>query len=73
MLHFQTFKPLVDNVGLFNMKGPKGAKLPVEFLADLKLDFQDCTKLRTIRVSIDLCVVFANINWLMAMTFSDLW
>jgi hypothetical protein len=45
---FQTFTPLVDSVGLW--KGPKGSKHPVEFLADLKLDFQDCNKVRIIRV-----------------------
>lgn len=44
-----TFKPLVDIPGLF--KGPKGSKLPVEFLSDLKLDFQDCNKLKVITVS----------------------
>ena len=44
-----TFKPLVDTPGLY--KGPKGSKLPVEFLSDLKLDFQDCTKLKVITVS----------------------
>jgi hypothetical protein len=42
-----TFTPLVDSVGLW--KGPKGSKHPVEFLADLKLDFQDCNKVRIIR------------------------
>ena len=41
-----TFKPLVDNSGLY--KGPKGSKHPVEFLSDLKLDFQDCNKLKVI-------------------------
>ena len=48
-IYFQTFKPLVDTVGLY--KGPKGSKLPVEFLSDLKLDFQDCNKLTSITVS----------------------
>ena len=47
----QTFKPLVDNVGLY--KGPKGWKYPVEFLSDLMLDFQDCNKLKVITVSIE--------------------
>ena len=46
-ISFQTFKPLVDNVGLWKNKHNK----PVEFLGDLRLDFQDCNKLRTIRVS----------------------
>lgn len=46
---FQTFKPLVDSVGLY--KQGKGSKLPVEFLSDLKLDFQDCNKLTSITVS----------------------
>jgi len=44
-----TFKPLVDTPGLY--KTPKGSKLPVEFLSDLKLDFQDCNKLKVITVS----------------------
>ena len=47
IFYFQTFKPLVDNVGLWKNKHNK----PVEFLGDLRLDFQDCNKLRTIRVS----------------------
>ena len=38
---------MVDNVGLWKNKHNK----PVEFLGDLRLDFQDCNKLRTIRVS----------------------
>ena len=38
------FKSLVDNVGL-----TANAKKPVEFLADLKLDFQDPAKLRPFR------------------------
>ena len=46
MFHLQTFRPLVDNVGLWKNKHHK----PVEFLGDLKLDFQDCNKLKTIRV-----------------------
>ena len=49
---FQTFKPLVDSVGLY--KQGKGSKLPVEFLSDLKLDFQDCNKLTSITVSWNL-------------------
>lgn len=42
---FQTFKPLVDTVGLFKSKFQ-----PVEFLVDLRLDFQDYNKLRKIWV-----------------------
>ena len=49
IIFFQTFKPLVDTPGLY--KTPKGSKLPVEFLSDLKLDFQDCNKLKVITVS----------------------
>ena len=41
----QTFKPLVDTVGLFKSKFQ-----PVEFLVDLRLDFQDYNKLRKIWV-----------------------
>ena len=49
ILYFlQTFKPLVDNVGLWKNKHNK----PVEFLGDLRLDFQDCNKLKTIRVRV---------------------
>ncbi len=40
-------RPLVDHVGLWRSKHHK----PVEFLLDLKLDFQDCNKLRVMRVS----------------------
>ena len=40
-----SFRPLVDNVGLWKSKHHK----PVEFLTDLKLDFQDCNKLRVMR------------------------
>ena len=46
LLFLQTFKPLVDNVGLWKNKHNK----PVEFLGDLRLDFQDCNKLKTIKV-----------------------
>ena len=42
---FQTFLPLVDNVGLWKQKLQK----PVEFLGDLRLDFQDYAKLKTVR------------------------
>lgn len=45
MCHFQTFLPLVDNVGLWKQKLQK----PVEFLGDLRLDFQDYAKLKTVR------------------------
>ncbi len=48
LFYLQTFKPLVDNVGLFKSKHQKQ---PVEFLGDLKLDFQDYNKLKVIRVS----------------------
>ena len=46
--NFQVFKPLVDNAGLW--KGKNGSK-PVEFLVDMKLDFQDYNKLKFIRVT----------------------
>ena len=42
---FQTFLALVDNVGLWKQKLQK----PVEFLGDLRLDFQDYAKLKTVR------------------------
>ena len=38
-LIFQTFKPLVDAVGLYKSSA-KHCRQPVEFLGDLKLDFQ---------------------------------
>ena len=38
-LTFQTFKPLVDAVGLYKSSA-KHCRQPVEFLGDLKLDFQ---------------------------------
>ena len=41
------FKPLVDRVEIFKTK-----KLPVEFLSDNKLVFQEYSHLRTITVSI---------------------
>ena len=44
-----SFKLLVDASGHF--KGSKTNKVPVEFLSDLKIDFQDCNKLRVITVS----------------------
>ena len=43
----QVFKPLVDRVEIFKTK-----KLPVEFLSDNKLVFQEYSHLRTITVSI---------------------
>ena len=45
LMFFQTFDPLVDNLNLWKNKLQK----PVEFLGDLKLDFQDYNKLKTIR------------------------
>lgn len=42
----QVFKPLVDKVEIFKTK-----KLPVEFLSDNKLVFQEYSHLRTITVS----------------------
>ena len=44
-----SFQLLVDSPGQF--KGQKGNKVPVEFLSDLKIDFQDCNRLRVITVS----------------------
>lgn len=41
------FKPLVDRVEIFKTK-----KLPVEFLSDNKLVFQEYSHLRTITVSV---------------------
>ena len=46
-LLWQVFKPLVDRVEIFKTK-----KLPVEFLSDNKLVFQEYSHLRTITVSI---------------------
>ena len=43
-----SFQLLVDSPGQF--KGQKGNKVPVEFLSDLKIDFQDCNRLRVITV-----------------------
>ena len=51
MYLFQTFKSLVDNTGLFKSGHQKK---PVEFLGDLKLDFQDYNKLKVIRVRIKI-------------------
>ena len=51
-----SFKLLVDASGHF--KGPKTNKVPVEFLSDLKIDFQDCNKLRVITVSIQITLFF---------------
>ena len=45
-----TFLPLVDTVGLWKQKIQK----PVEFLGDLRLDFQDYVKLRSVRRWSDL-------------------
>ena len=50
-----SFQLLVDSPGQF--KGQKGNKVPVEFLSDLKIDFQDCNRLRVITVS------FYNFHW----------
>ena len=44
-----TFTPLVDKVDLFKTK-----KLPVEFLSDNKLLFQEYSQLKTITVSFSL-------------------
>ena len=46
-MYFQVFKPLVDKVDIFKTK-----KLPVEFLSDNKLVFQEYTHLKTITVSL---------------------
>ena len=46
-----TFTPLVDKVDLFKTK-----KLPVEFLSDNKLLFQEYSQLKTITVSFSLLV-----------------
>ena len=54
---FQTFKPLVDTVGLYSRSKQKQ---PVEFMGDLKLDFQDTSKLRVIRVSVCLCTTLQS-------------
>jgi len=42
-----SFRPLADRVRLWKASGNK--KLPVEFLVDLKLDFQDVGRLRAMR------------------------
>ena len=44
--YFQVFKPLVDKPDLFKAK-----KLPVEFLSDNKLVFQEYSHLKTVTVS----------------------
>ena len=46
LIFFQTFKPLIDNAGLWKVKNNK----PIEYLTDLKLDFQDYAKLKPMRV-----------------------
>ena len=46
LVYFQVFKPLVDKPDLFKAK-----KLPVEFLSDNKLVFQEYSHLKTVTVS----------------------
>jgi sensor domain CHASE-containing protein len=48
------YSPLVDKVDMFKTK-----KLPVEFLSDNKLVFQEYSHLRTIKVSKELQINMA--------------
>ena len=50
------YSPVVDKVEMFKSK-----KLPVEFLSDNKLVFQEYSHLRTIKVSITfMAIIFAD-------------